>query len=174
MRRTTHIAITTSATLLAALAAIGNWLLPGGMSCATPTHRSNAASNAPAPESFLGSPTRPTPSTASIENLTSRELRLRGTKTSHMDKGPWELTLADGQQEVILKGQASLALQFNEVAGEEFPTIRVSAGATSIPNPILGAGERIEFSSQGLQYRVSVLSIDHDSRKVRVRIDQVQ
>lgn len=87
---------------------------------------------------------------------------------------PLELNLTDGEQSVILSGQAGLAVEFNQVGEEQFVTLRIRAGSTSRSHAILSstATKSYEIELQGEEYYVSVLRIDHQARSVRLRVDR--
>jgi hypothetical protein len=69
---------------------------------------------------------------------------------------------------------AGVALQFSEVGGEVFPTVRVTVGTEATPHAVLGAGERFEFSAGGNEYLLSVLSVDSAAKRARLRVDRLE
>lgn len=83
-----------------------------------------------------------------------------------------EFELADGEQRVILAGQASVAVDFTSVGEEHLLTLRVATGSESVPYPVLDAGERVSLAVGGKTFYVSVLRIDRAHKTVVLRIDQ--
>ena len=86
---------------------------------------------------------------------------------------PAEFTLANGEQRVLLSGQAAVGVEFNQISGERFFTLRVSDQEGSIPHAVLGSVARFPFRVAGAEYQVSVLAADYDEKTVRLRIDRM-
>jgi len=171
MKDTTLNAFMVLATIAIAVATFGLWLRPGGL------HPSGKATVS---EQSTPSPTTNVPSSQEKPPIRAEKqsppesLTRRSAPTIPHTEPPWEFGLEDGEQKVILSGRVTLSIQFNNVAGEEFPTLRLSVGDESTPHALLGAGERFKFSSKGRPYYVSVLSIDQSSKTVRIRVDAVR
>lgn len=165
----------TIAILLTAVAAVGAWLLPRAsillVKVAAPTSSPQLVERADERQSATPSEGKETPAEVARDNEGS--LNSREEPKTHNDEPPWEFDLADNEQKVILSGRASVAVQFNNVSGEEFPTVRLSVGDESTPYPVLGAGKRIQFECGGRSYYVSVLAINETDKVVRLRVDAV-
>jgi len=87
---------------------------------------------------------------------------------------PAEFTLSDGDQKVLLSGQASVGIQFNQIGEERFLTLRINSSEGSENHPILGTGGRFPFRQAGSEYYVSVLRFDHAARTAVLRVDKAR
>jgi hypothetical protein len=87
-------------------------------------------------------------------------------------KLPVEFSLSDGEQRVVLAGQAGVAAEFGRVGDQEFVTIRIHSGGKRENHAVLEAGARFEFAVQDQVFYLSVLKIDSGARTVRLRIDR--
>ena len=84
---------------------------------------------------------------------------------------PIEFALADGEQKVLLSGQAAVAAEFGKVGEEEFVTIRIHTGQKTENYAVLNPGARFEFSVGKEFFYLSVLRIDAAARQALLRID---
>ncbi|HEY6324253.1 MAG TPA: hypothetical protein VJA16_22140 [Thermoanaerobaculia bacterium] len=83
------------------------------------------------------------------------------------------MLLHDGQQQVILDGQASLGADFTRVGEMEVPTLHVTApGKDAVNYALLGASERFEIEVANRTYSIFVTGRDPAARTVSVRIEQ--
>jgi hypothetical protein len=83
-----------------------------------------------------------------------------------------EIELRDGEQDVILSGQASLAVEFNRIGNEKFVTLRIFAGDASTAHAVLSSTARYDFELEGQIYYINVLRVDFSSKSVRLRVDR--
>lgn len=84
---------------------------------------------------------------------------------------PAEFTLSDGEQKVLLSGQASVGIQFNQIGEERFLTLRINSAEGSVNHAILGTSARFRFRQGGSDYYVSVLRLDYAARAAVLRVD---
>jgi hypothetical protein len=163
------------AALLTAVAAVGAWLLPRAsilrVEVAAPSSSPQSVGQVAERQRTISPESKEKP--AAVARTTGGPSNLGGASKARNDGPPWEFELADSEQKVILSGRASVAVQFNNVSGEEFPTVRLSVGEESTPYPILGTGQRIKFDCGGRSYYVSVLAINETNKVVRLRVDSV-
>lgn len=87
---------------------------------------------------------------------------------------PAELALRDGEQAVLLSGQASVGIQFNQVGEESFMTLTINSETGSARHAVLSSGERVAFRVGEKQYYVSILNLDFAGKTARLRIDAAQ
>lgn len=87
---------------------------------------------------------------------------------------PAEFTLQDGEQKVLLSGQASVGIQFNQIGEERFLTLRITSSGGSENHPVLGAGGRFRFQHAGSEYYVSILSFDSAAKTAVLQVDKVR
>ncbi len=98
--------------------------------------------------------------------------------TRPRDKGARErfsrsLTLHDGEQEVLLDGQASIGADFTAVGGLRVATLHVGSPGKEISNhAILSAGERFEIHASGRNYYVYVTKLDLAAMTMQVTIEE--
>ena len=85
---------------------------------------------------------------------------------------PAEFTLADGDQKVLLAGQASVGIQFNQIGEERFLTLRINSSEGSANHAILGTGARFRFRQAGSEYYASVLRLDYAAKTAVLRVDR--
>jgi hypothetical protein len=85
---------------------------------------------------------------------------------------PAEFTLSDGEQKVLLSGQASVGVQFNEIGEERFLTLRINSSEGSANHAILGTGARFRFRQAGSEYYASVLRLDYAAKTAVLRVDR--
>jgi len=85
---------------------------------------------------------------------------------------PAEFTLGDGEQKVLLSGQASVGIQFNQIGEEQFLTLRINSSEGSDSHPVLSTGARFPFRQGGSEYFVSVLRFDYAARTAVLRVDR--
>ena len=83
-----------------------------------------------------------------------------------------EFSLSDGEQQVVLAGQAGVAAEFGKIGDAEFVTIRINTGGKRESHAVLEAGARFEFTAQDQVFYLSVLMFDSNARTVRLRIDR--
>jgi len=169
----------TVAVFLSAIAALGAWLFPRDATTRVEVVNSTSSSQAPAKVKVIEGRDLPP---ANREGQSAQMVKAANPQRSTIaveaskarsERPPWEFDLADNEQKVLLSGRASVAVQFNNVSGEEFPTVRLSVGDESTPYPVLGAGKRIQFECGGRSYFVSVLAINETDKVVRLRVDAV-
>ncbi len=86
---------------------------------------------------------------------------------------PTEFTLSEGEQKVLLAGQASVGIQFNQIGEEQFLTLRINSSEGSENHAILGTGGRFRFQHDGSEYYVTVLRFDYTARTAALRVDRV-
>jgi hypothetical protein len=84
---------------------------------------------------------------------------------------PTEFMLGDGEQKVLLSGQASVGIQFNQIGEERFLTLRINSSGGSANHAILSTGARFPFRQGGSEYYVSVLRFDYTARTALLRVD---
>lgn len=89
-------------------------------------------------------------------------------------EAPFEFTLRDGEQQVLLSGQASVGVQFNQVGEERFLTLHINAGNEETSHAVLAPGARFPLRIQGAQYYISLLRLDLSGMTARIRIDRAQ
>ena len=87
---------------------------------------------------------------------------------------PVEFTLSDGEQKVLLSGQASVGIQFNQIGEEKVLTLRINSSEGSENHAIPNTGARFRFREAGLEYYVSVLRFDYAARTAVLRVDKVR
>ena len=164
----------TAATIVGTIAALGAWLLPGGIrswrieSEGSPSRvvQTQKAPGAPNLNSPAESP-KVEPSTA------HRKAEESGRADKTNGWRPQEFGLADGEQKILLSSRVGLAVEFTEVSGVGFVTLRINVDDQSTPYAISHSGERIKFRCAGNDYYASVLSIDDSAeRKVWLRVDR--
>lgn len=63
-------------------------------------------------------------------------------------------------------------MEFTEVSGVGFVTLRVNVDDQSTPYAISHSGERIKFRCAASDYYLSVMSIDNTLEKVQLRVDR--
>jgi hypothetical protein len=162
------------AALLTAIAALGSWLLPktSFFSVVVITQSSSSQVTEQEVEKSSTIPPKAEETRGEVARAAVRGSDSSRENLKVSDEGsPLEFDLADNEQKIVLSGRASLAIQFNNISGEEFPTLRLNIGEESTPYPILGSGKRIRFECAGRDYYVSVLGIDISDKVVRLRVD---
>lgn len=87
---------------------------------------------------------------------------------------PFEFTLGDGEQQVLLSGQAAVSAQFNQLGEESFLTLRISIGGETTSHVVLAPGARFTLPVQEAQYYLSLLNLDLSGRTARIRIDRAR
>jgi hypothetical protein len=87
---------------------------------------------------------------------------------------PFEFTLVDGEQKVLLSGRVAVGAQFNQIGEEDFLTLRVNIGDESTPHVVLAPGTHLTLRVQEEQYYLSLVRLDFSSRTARIRIDRAQ
>ena len=87
---------------------------------------------------------------------------------------PVHVSLADGEQAVILGGRASLAVAFTQTGEEEFLSLRVQGDGALQTLPLLGPGGRVEFTAAGRHYVASVLRKDLAAKRLDLQVDAQQ
>jgi len=86
---------------------------------------------------------------------------------------PLEFSLSNGEQKVLLAGQASVGVEFNHVGEMDFVTVRInSPGKEPEAHAALSTGARFDLAAGGKEYYVSILSVDQEARRVKLSIDQ--
>lgn len=85
---------------------------------------------------------------------------------------PTELTLADGEQEVLLGGMAAVAVEFGRMGEMEVLTLRLHAGGKTENHAVLGAGARYTLEVGEEVLTVSVLRVDWKEGRVALRVDR--
>lgn len=162
----------TGATIVGAVAALGAWLLPGGIrSCRMETVASSSkeAQVQTAPETpDLSAPKE----SERVEPLAARRKIENGLADKSPDSSPQEFSLANGEQKILLSGRAGLSAEFTEVSGVGFVTLRVNVDDQSTPYALSHSGERIKFRCAASDYYLSVMSIDNTAEKVQLRVDR--
>jgi|SRR5215213_1411374 len=172
MRKARYLpALAAFATVIGAIATLGQWLFPhvisGQRETVSPVSPIEKVDTAPALRDGI------------VDNGQEELSGTSGHVPQNLGKTaekkileePLEFSLYDREQRVILAGCAALAVQFNEVAGEDLLTLRINVGDESTPYAILSTGERIRFDCHGRYSHVSILSIDNSERLVKLRVD---
>ena len=84
---------------------------------------------------------------------------------------PLAFSLTDGEQRVVLDGQASIGTAFNTIDGVDLITLIVnSSGSQSARYPFQGSGHRVEFTLDAFSYYVYLQDIDWRSKTVQLRV----
>ena len=89
-------------------------------------------------------------------------------------EAPSEFTLRDGEQKVLLSGQASVGVQFSQIGEERFLTLHINVGNEETSHAVLAPGARFPLRIQGAQYYISLLRLDLSGMTARIRIDRTQ
>ncbi|HUP24986.1 MAG TPA: hypothetical protein VNB06_18855 [Thermoanaerobaculia bacterium] len=84
---------------------------------------------------------------------------------------PIEFTLEDGEQEVLLGGQAAAAIEFSRVGEMELVTLRIHTDGSTRNHALLSPGGRYEFAAGGETYLLSILRLDTAQGRAVLRID---
>ena len=82
---------------------------------------------------------------------------------------PVEFSLQDGEQKVLLDGQASVAVEFDRVGESEFATVVINVpGSEPTRHAVLSAGARFEFTVNGRRYFLSVVRLAGETAAMRL------
>src|SRR4051794_33470855 len=112
------------AVLVSAIAALGAWLFPREATTRIEVAASTSSHQSPAEGRDLVPISRKEQPVEAVQTATPRKPVVAAEDSkARGERLPWEFDLADNEQKVILSGQASVAVQFNNVSGEEFPTV---------------------------------------------------
>jgi hypothetical protein len=168
---------------LTALATLGAWLFPGGIRSLSPAPEKatlrepigaqrialaepEAKHQAQSPEINAqdGKSLKPSPPAPLADGEAER--------TAHYWK-PRNFTLLDQEQRAIVAGCASLAVEFQEVAGVDFVTVRINTGDESSSHAVSQAGEQFRFTCDDDNYRASILLVDRAAGIVRVGVEKI-
>lgn len=84
---------------------------------------------------------------------------------------PVELSLADGEQKILLGGRVGVAIEFSRVGQMELETLRLHTDGATENHPLLGSGGRFEFTAGGEMYVLSVLRLDTSAGRAWLRVD---
>jgi hypothetical protein len=93
--------------------------------------------------------------------------------TDRQEFRPLEFSLSNGEQKVLLAGQASVGVEFNRVGEMDYVTLRInSPGKEPEAHAALSAGARFDLTAGGNEYYVSLLSVDQEARRAKLSINR--
>jgi hypothetical protein len=108
------------------------------------------------------------------EEILRRSPRPTSPSPTPSPEVPLEFTLENGEQKVLLSGQAAVSAQFNQLGEENFLTLHIAAGGESTPYAALVPGKRLTLRIQEKEYYLSLLRLDLSGKTARIRIDRAQ
>lgn len=85
---------------------------------------------------------------------------------------PINFTLNNGEQRVVLGGQASVAVQFSRVGSIDLATLKLFGDEGSQTQPMLSGGKRFEIKAGAKQYFVTVINLDFQTRQAKLQLDR--
>lgn len=169
---------------ITAVAALGSWALPGGIRALRLPRASVYAQEKISPQGLNPlEPHKPKPRPPANQVQTNEpppELAYStawengGSKNKSLNT--WRtltLTLGNQEQKSVVPGCASLAVEFHDVSGVDFVTVRINVQGESIPYAVSHAGEQFSFSCRGKEYFVSVLLIDREAGTARLSVERI-
>jgi hypothetical protein len=166
--------------IVAAIAALGAWLLPGGVVSLASTKSDHVvASNEKGKSQLMD--TLQSPSLDPLDQTSKAQSRrsllnpvspTRQSKIPADTRQPKFFTLADQEQKSVVPTCASLAVEFSQVDGVNFLSMHVNVGGSSTIHAIFGAGERFKITCGRTDYWVSILFIDRTRGEVQVSLEK--
>lgn len=152
------------ATIVGAIFAILSYVAPIGPAIQPPP----AISSGPVPTAPQDQPPVGAPQGEGEQPPPSRTPKIAPAQSELL---PLAFSLADGEQKIMLEGQASIGTTFNTVDGVDLITLIVnSSGSQSARYPFQGSGHRVEFTLGALSYYVYLQDIDWRSKTVQLRL----
>lgn len=117
-------------------------------------------------------PKRPETKTAAGEEARASRKPIAASTPRKPTAEVTRIELADGEQEVLLEGRLSLAVEFGSIGAERYMTLHLNAqGRAPEHHAVFGGGERFAFELDGKKGVVSVLRVDWEARSARLRVD---
>ena len=95
--------------------------------------------------------------------------------TDRQEFRPLEFSLSNGEQTVLLAGQATVGVEFNSVGEENLVTVRThSPGREPETRAVLGTNpsDRFDLTAGGKEYSVVILRVDYEAGRVKFQLDR--